>query len=128
MKKFFISIILILMTASFITAEEWWLKEEVKTETPKLQTVEMTSDNSYNSCYYILTLEIKQSHFSLDIAEHAKDSMNTLKIEIPVDKDYYYSLNKGDYIVDNFRMGSLLMKGSFGKWKIRVIDKKTIGK
>lgn len=72
---------------------------------------------------YIITFNIKQSHFTLDISEHIKDSMNDISIEIPVDKEYYDSVNVGDNINDSFRMGSLIMKGSFGKWKITVENK-----
>ena len=42
---------------------------------------------------------------------------------ISVDKDYYDSVNIGDTITDDFRMGSLIMKGSFGNWDITVENK-----
>ena len=73
--------------------------------------------------YYIVEFEIKQSHFSLDISEHLKDSINKLTFEIPVDKDYYNKVYVGQEINDSFRMGSFIMKGSIGKWKITVKNK-----
>lgn len=72
---------------------------------------------------YVVTLEIKQSHFTLDIGEHVKDSMNKIKLEIPVDKQYFDSLNEGDVLNDEFRFGSWLMNGSFGNWKVEILKK-----
>ena len=63
---------------------------------------------------YVITFNIKQSHFSLDLGEHLKDAMNDISIEIPVDKEYYDSVEVGDVIDDSFRMGSFIWKGSFG--------------
>lgn len=72
---------------------------------------------------YVLTLNIKQIHYSFDISEHLKDSMNDLSIQIPVDKEYYDSVSVGDVIDDSFRVGSAIFKGSFGSWKVTVEDK-----
>jgi uncharacterized protein YceK len=72
---------------------------------------------------YVVTLEIKQSHFTLDIGEHAKDSMNKIKLEIPVDKQYFDSINEGDTLDDSFRFGSWLMNGSYGSWKVKILKK-----
>jgi len=72
---------------------------------------------------YIVTFNIKQSHFTLDIGQHLKDEMNDISIQVPVDKEYYDSLNVGDTIADDFRMGSFIFKGSFGNWDITVEDK-----
>lgn len=74
---------------------------------------------------YVVTFRIKQSHFTLDIGEHIKDSMNEITIEIPVDKEYYDSVSVGDTVNDDFRVGSLIMHGSFGNWKVTV-DKKEV--
>lgn len=72
---------------------------------------------------YIVTFNIKQSHFTLDIGQHLKDEMNDISIQIPVDKEYYDSVEVGDVIADDFRMGSFIFKGSFGNWDITVEDK-----
>ena len=72
---------------------------------------------------YVITFNIKQSHFSLDLGEHLKDAMNDISIEIPVDKEYYDSVEVGDVIDDSFRMGSFIWKGSFGNWKVAVESK-----
>ena len=44
---------------------------------------------------YVLTLNIKQVHYSLDLTEHLKDSLNDVSIQIPVDKEYYDSVDVG---------------------------------
>ena len=72
---------------------------------------------------YVITFNIKQTHFTLDIEEHLKDTMNDISIEIPVDKEYYDSVEVGDVIDDSFRMGSFIWKGSFGNWKVTVESK-----
>lgn len=72
---------------------------------------------------YIITFNIKQSHFTLDIGQHLKDEMNDISIQIPVDKEYYDNVKVGDTIADNFRIGSFIFKGSFGNWDITVEDK-----
>ena len=72
---------------------------------------------------YVVTINIKQEHFILDFENNIKDEMNDISIQIPVDKEYYDSLEIGDVIDDSFRIGSLVMKGSFGKWEVTVEDK-----
>ena len=59
---------------------------------------------------YVITFNIKQTHFTLDIGEHLKDAMNDISIEIPVDKEYYDSVEVGDTIDDSFRVGSFIWK------------------
>lgn len=73
---------------------------------------------------YILELQLKQSHFSLDISKHAKDAMNAITMEIPVDKDFYNSQEKGSELLKEFRMGSAILNGSYGSWKVTVVNKR----
>lgn len=75
---------------------------------------------------YILKLRLKQTHFTLDLEQHAKDALNTIEFEIPVDEDFYNKVSKGTDIVDEFRWGSLLLYGSFGDWDMQVMDKKIL--
>ena len=72
---------------------------------------------------YVITFNIKQTHFTLDLGEHLKDAMNDISIEIPVDKEYYDSVEIGDTIDNSFRVGSFIWKGSFGNWKVTVESK-----
>lgn len=75
---------------------------------------------------YLIELEISQSHFTLDIGEHLKDSMNKITIPIQVSEEYFYSVQVGDVLSDEFRIGSFVMKGSIGSWNIKVIDKQSV--
>lgn len=72
---------------------------------------------------YVVTFNIKQVHYNLNLEDHLKDSMNDISIQVPVDKEYYESVEIGQVIDDSFRVGSLIMKGSFGSWRVTVEDK-----
>ncbi len=72
---------------------------------------------------YILELHLKQTHFSLSLTKHIKDAMNAIDFEMPVDKDFYNSVSVGTDIVNNFRVGSCVLYGSFGDWKMTVLNK-----
>ena len=95
---------------------------EIQKETLENQIVDMKEEKGIAK--YVVTFEIKQSHFSFDVTKHIKDAMNAIEIEIPVDKEYYDSVDVGDTINNDFRVGSLALKGSFGTWNIEVIDKR----
>ncbi len=73
---------------------------------------------------YIIEFKLKQTHFTLDLDQHVKDAMNAITFELPVDKTFYDSVKEGDEIVDKFRMGSLIISGSFGNWKMTVKSKR----
>lgn len=103
---------------------------ELQTEVSTLETERDSLKNDITdikiengTAKYIVTFNIKQSHFTLDIGQYIKDEMNDISIQIPVDKEYYDSVEVGDTIADDFRMGSLIMYGSFGNWNITVEDK-----
>lgn len=94
---------------------------EIQKETLENQIVDIKEDKGIAK--YVVTFEIKQSHFSLDITKHIKDAMNAIEIEIPVDKEYYDNVDVGDTINNDFRVGSMVMKGSFGNWDVTVKGK-----
>ena len=97
---------------SDLTAERDALKDEI---------VDIKVENG--TAKYVVTFNISQSHFTLDLSQHFKDAMNDITIQIPVDKEYYDSVEVGDTINDDFRMGSFIFAGSFGNWDITVEDK-----
>lgn len=76
-----------------------------------------------NGPRYVVTLKIKQTHLSLDVGKHLKDSMNSVEIALPVDKQFYDDINIGDTLNNEFRLGSLLTSGSVGSWDITVSSK-----
>lgn len=72
---------------------------------------------------YVLTIKVKQKHYNLSLEDRLKDEMNAITIQIPVDKEYFDSVMVGDTIADDFRIGSLVLKGSYGGWNITVEGK-----
>ena len=72
---------------------------------------------------YVLTLSVKQVHYSLNFEDHWKDAVNELTIVVPVDKEYYDSVEIGEVLEEEFRVGSAVVAGSYGSWKITVKDK-----
>lgn len=99
------------------------IKIQLQEEIEELQKVVIDEKINKGMETYLVTLNIKQSHFSLDISDHIKDDMNALEITIPVSKEYYESVSVGQVIDDTFRAGSFLMKGSMGSWKITISNK-----
>jgi len=97
---------------------------ELKTEKDNLENEIKDIKIEKSIAKYIITINIKQSHFTLDIGKHIKDKMNDIDIQIPVDKDFYDSVEVGTVLDDSFRVGSFWMEGSIGNWDIKVIDKK----
>lgn len=104
-----------------LTSEISQLK--VEKENKLSEIVKIKEENG--TAKYIITFKIKQTHITLDIGEHIKDSLNEITFDVPVDKEYYNALSVGDTIEDDFRMGSLIVHGSFGSWKVTV-ESKTI--
>lgn len=96
---------------------------QIEKQIESLNEIVVSKKVEADTAKYIVTLKIKQVHYSLDLTEHIKDELNEVSIQIPVDKEFYDTVAVGDVIDDSFRMGSLLAKGSAGKWKITVKNK-----
>ena len=88
----------------------------------ELEIEKRALSNGYEPSY-ILTLEIKQSTFTLDIGEHIKNSINAISIQIPVSKKFYNSVSVGTRISDEFKYGSLVFNGDFSELRVTVKDK-----
>lgn len=73
---------------------------------------------------YIITLEIKQGTFTLDIGEHIKNNINKVKMDIPVSRDFFDSVYTGTEINKSFKYGSLLFNGDFSELKVKIIGKR----
>ena len=104
------------------------LYSEVDEKTERLNTLNQTiklqtAVAQGKKISYILTLELSQSHFTLDLEEHMKDALNAIEFELPVDKELFDNVKVGTRIVDDFRVGSLLLRGSLGSWDMKVTDK-----
>ena len=134
MKKYIITLIaMIAITLSGCPKTETVTNEDVAKLESEIAQLEAERDRlneeilntkiDNNLAKYVIAFNIKQTHFTLDIGEHLKDAMNDISIEIPVDKEYYDSVEVGDTIDDSFRVGSFIWKGSFGNWKVTVESK-----
>ena len=134
MKKYIIALIVIIaVTLSGCSETETVTNEDIAKIESEIAQLEAERDRlneeildtkiDNNLAKYVIAFNIKQTHFTLDIGEHLKDAMNDISIEIPVDKEYYDSVEVGDTIDDSFRVGSFIWKGSFGNWKVTVESK-----
>jgi hypothetical protein len=108
--------------------ENAWLRDTKSTKESEIATLDEHLEESHiyqsgRTPKYVLGIKLEQSHFTLDITEHAKDAMNAIEFEIPVDKDYYNSVSVGEEIVDDFRVGSFIFNGSLGDWEMTVEHK-----
>lgn len=96
-------------------------QEEIAILDEKLK--ELKIYNSGKTPHYILQIRLTQSRLSLDMMQSMKDMMNTIKFEIPVDKDFYNTVSVGTTIVDEFRAGSFILNGSLSNWNMTVQGK-----
>ena len=124
-KKHFIAIAFVFMClfsgcASANDYAETNVIQEMSSPTPQAYEIEPGETK------YFLTLNVAQSHFALSLSQHMKDAMNSVDIEIMVDKDYYDSLEIGDSVNDDFRWGSFISSGSIGSWDITVSNKREV--
>jgi len=95
------------------------LKNQIEEKKKVLEDI-----NIYPDGVYLVTLEIKQSTFTLDLFEHAKNSMNAVEITVPVAKEFYLSCKIGDKLSDNFKWGSFLRDGDLSKLNVTVKNKR----
>lgn len=72
---------------------------------------------------YTVRFKLSQSHFTLDPFEHVKDHMNAIEFSMPVSREFYEKVHPGSEIVDSFRAGSFLFRGSLGSWDLHVVGK-----
>ena len=148
MKKFIVLALIAIMSVSCYTSEDQkMLQQECKSLTFEKQQLQGQVSslrdrvNSLNTqvhdlnlqkssletgreIKYIVKFKIKQGTFTLDIFEHAKNEMNAIEIEIPVNKDYYSKLSIGQDITDAFKWGSLVVNGDFSTLHMKVVGKR----
>ena len=119
---------MLLLRFSSSDLERSQLEAEIETLQSEVDALQKIRDEliQKDDIIYILELEISQSHFTLDLEEHLKDSMNKITIPIQVSEEYYYSIEEGDTLSNEFRVGSFIFKGSVGSWDIKVVNKQTV--
>lgn len=99
-------------------------KEQLEQEKQKLETEVSEKKVENGTAVYIVTINISQEHPVWDMENNIKDSMNDVDIDIPVNKEFYDSVEVGTVLNDSFRTGSFIISGSIGSWNIKVTDKK----
>lgn len=103
------------------------LEEDIRTLQSEKNSIEKLIQNlreENDIPNYIVIFEIGQQHVTLDLGDLLKDEINKTELEVLVSKEYYDSVDIGTVVNDDFRVGSLALKGSFGSWIIEVIDKR----
>lgn len=88
----------------------------------ELEVEKRALSNGYEPSY-ILTLEIKQATYTLNVGEHIKNSINAISLQIPVSKKFYNSVSVGTRISNDFKYGSLVFNGDFSELRVTVKDK-----
>jgi hypothetical protein len=73
----------------------------------------------------VLTLEVRQQHYTLDPLEHIKDRMNDLQFDVPVEQSFCDAVSVGDVLSRRFRWGSWLIRQNYGGWSVSVVGKRT---
>lgn len=137
MKRFILIMVLLISIMllagcgnSDLEAEKNHLKSEIDTLQAEVDTLEKIRDGliQEDDIVYVIELQISQSHYTLDLDEHAKDSLNKINIPIQVSKEYYFSVKEGENLKNEFRVGSLIFKNSIGSWDIKVTSKEIVNK
>ena len=135
MKRFTLIAVLLISIMLFagcsnsdLELERSQLQSEIEALQAEVDTLQEVRDGliQKDDIIYVIELEISQSHFTLDLEEHLKDSMNKITIPIQVSEEYYYSIEEGDTLSNEFRAGSFIFKGSIGSWDIKVINKQIV--
>lgn len=97
-------------------------KGEKSVEHPQ-RVVDQTNPKT-NTVHY-LSLEFRQSSFTLSIGQHIRDAANSFSITIPTTKEFYNSVGVGDELGSKFKGASFILSGNIGKRKVIVKDKFT---
>jgi len=115
---------------SDLKAEKEQLQSEIKTLHSEIDALQKVRDGliQKEEIVYIIELEISQSHLAIDFKNNLKDSLNKISVPIQVSEEYYYSVEVGETLSDEFRIGSFLYKGSIGNWNIKIINKQIVNR
>lgn len=98
--------------------------QRVAAQTNQTQRVVVQTNPKTNTVHYI-SLEFRQSSFTLSIGQHIRDAANSFSITIPTTKEFYNSVRVGDELGSKFKGASFIMTGNVGKRKVIVKDKFT---
>lgn len=74
----------------------------------------------------MLTLEVYESTFTLNPLTHIKNHMNKAIFQIPTTKEFFDKSKEGEKLLDDFKYGSMLIKGSFSNFIVKVVKKEVV--
>lgn len=97
--------------------------EKLQTEKESIEKLVVEEKIKKDTAIYVLKLKVGMKRLPLDFNNKIKDAFNDFTFEIPVSKQYYDELNVGDKLEEKTRIGSLILKGSYGKQYIEVVEK-----
>ncbi|USN54571.1 MAG: hypothetical protein H6765_08755 [Candidatus Peribacteria bacterium] len=105
------------------------LQQEVAEEEKKLQLLREKNEvyqqlPQGKQPVYLVKVRISQKRLSPDPIKHLKDGMNASTFWLPIDEDYYHSLEVGSSLFNDFRAGSLVINFSLSSWSLEVKEKK----
>ena len=120
---------ILLVGLPFATGDCKWGKsvehpQNVVAQTNQTKKVVVQTNPKTNTVHY-LSLEFKQSSFTLSIGQHIRDAANAFSITIPTTKEFYNSVSVGDELGSKFKGASFILSGNIGKRKVIVKDKFT---
>ena len=105
-------------------AASFWIEGNIGSTKMSVQDVPAV-DAAADTSACRVQLVLSQSNFTLDLMKHLKNGMNAVKFDWDVPGDVYQNIKVGDDLIENgFRTGSLVVKGSVGKWHLKVLEKK----
>lgn len=86
-----------------------------------------TNDTDTVACEVVhyVTLELRQTSYTLSISQHIKDEANSFELTIPTTKRFYDSVRVGQKLGGKFKGMSFLISGTLGSREVKVKRKFT---
>jgi len=72
---------------------------------------------------YYIKVTLREKHPRIMWIKNIKDNLNEIDLVVPVDKQFYDNIQKGEILLNERRVGSFWISKSFSKWSIIVKDK-----
>jgi cell division protein FtsB len=75
---------------------------------------------------YVLRVSIRQVSYTINIRKQIADAVNEEEFDLVTDRQSYERTSVGSDLFDSFRIGSAIMKGHLGSWRLKVVSKNII--
>ncbi len=88
----------------------------------KVKSIPQISNPDPTTC--MTKLRLKESRFSLNPLAYAKDAINSQTFDWPMSCSATATIQQNTNLIsDDFRLGSLLTKGSISNWQLKVVSR-----